>query len=61
MSRRQWTEGRALGLQASHGTIAVGKQADLCLWDVDSPAELSYAIAASPLRRRFQNGREQPL
>jgi imidazolonepropionase len=52
---------RALGLQASHGTIEPGKQADLCLWDADSPAELSYAIAASPLRRRFQNGREQPL
>jgi imidazolonepropionase len=52
---------RALGLLASHGTIAVGKQADLCLWDADGLAALSYAIGASPLRRRFQNGREQPL
>src|SRR5438105_3590506 len=52
---------RALGLQASHGTIAVGKRADLCLWDAESPAALSYAIAASPLRRRLQDGREQPL
>jgi imidazolonepropionase len=52
---------RALGLQASHGTIEVGKRADLCLWDADTPAELSYAIAASPLRRRLHDGVEQPL
>jgi imidazolonepropionase len=52
---------QALGLQASHGTIAVGKQADLCLWDVDTPAALSYAIADSPLRRRFHHGVEHVL
>ncbi|WP_280156660.1 imidazolonepropionase [Piscinibacter sp. XHJ-5] len=50
---------RALGLQASRGTIEAGKQADLCLWAVDHPAELAYAIGASPLRRRFHHGREQ--
>ena len=43
----------ALGPAASHGSIALGKQADLCLWDVDHPAELSYAIGASPLRERL--------
>ena len=52
---------RALGLQATHGTIEVGKQADLCLWDAETPAELSYAIGASPLRRRFQHGLEHVL
>ena len=46
----------ALGLAATHGSIALGKQADLCLWDVNHPAELSYAIGASPLRERLYRG-----
>lgn len=50
---------RALGLQATHGTIEAGKWADLCLWNVDQPAELAYAIAGSPLARRFHHGLEQ--
>ena len=49
---------RALGLQASHGVIDIGFQADLCVWDVEHPAELSYAIGASPLRSRFHHGVE---
>jgi len=52
---------RALGLSATHGSIETGKQADLCLWDVEHPAELACAIGASPLRRRFHHGREHAL
>ena len=52
---------RALGLQATHGTVEVGKQADLCLWNVDHPAELSYAIGASPLRARLHRGVQTAL
>jgi len=51
----------ALGLQATHGTVEVGKQADLCLWNVDHPAELSYAIGASPLRTRIHRGVQTAL
>jgi imidazolonepropionase len=47
---------RALGLAASRGSVEIGKQADLCLWDIDRPAELSYAIGGSPLRARLING-----
>jgi imidazolonepropionase len=52
---------RALGLASSRGTVELGKRADLCLWDVDHPAELSYAIGASPLRARLHNGLQHPL
>jgi imidazolonepropionase len=52
---------QALGLQATHGSIEVGRQADLCLWNIDHPAELSYAIGATPLRRRFHNGIEHAM
>jgi imidazolonepropionase len=52
---------RALGLQATHGTIEPGRVADLCLWDADDPAQLAYAIGASPLRERIHHRREQAL
>lgn len=52
---------RALGLAATHGSIELGKVADLCLWNVDHPAELAYAIGASPLRARLHHGVQQTL
>ena len=52
---------QALGLSASRGTVEVGRLADLCLWDVDHPAELSYAIGASPLRARLHRGVQTEL
>jgi imidazolonepropionase len=45
----------------THGSVELGKAADLCLWNVDHPAELSYAIAASPLRARLHRGVQHPL
>ena len=38
---------RALGL-ADRGVLSTGQRADLALWDVDSPAELGYAVGANP-------------
>lgn len=47
---------RALGL-ADRGRIAPGLRADLCIWDADHPAELSYRIGATALHKRIYGGR----
>ena len=46
---------RALGLP-DRGTLAPGKRADLCLWDVAHPAELSYRIGAESLHKSIIGG-----
>jgi imidazolonepropionase len=46
---------RALGL-SDRGRIAPGLRADLCIWDADHPAELSYRIGATPLFTRIYGG-----
>ena len=44
----------ALGLDRDVGTLAPGKAADLCVWQVDSLAELGYWIGLpGPVRRIF--------
>lgn len=46
---------RALGL-TDRGRIAPGLRADLCLWDADHPAELSYLIGGPRLHARIFGG-----
>ena len=45
----------ALGLKDC-GKIAVGRRADLAIWDVEHPAELSYRIGFNPLHKRVFGG-----
>ena len=47
---------RALGMGETHGTIEVGKVADLAFWEVGSPAELAYAMGANPCVRVVKGG-----
>lgn len=47
---------RALGL-ADRGVLAPGLRADLVLWDVQSPAQLAYALGANPARSTYVQGR----
>lgn len=47
---------RALNL-ATHGTLALGNRADLCIWDARHPAELGYRIGATALHKRIFGGR----
>jgi imidazolonepropionase len=46
---------RALGL-ADRGVIAVGQKADLALWDVERPGDLSYPLGYNPLKAVVKNG-----
>ena len=46
---------KALGRKDS-GTIEIGNRADLCIWDVKHPAELSYRIGFNSLHRRIFGG-----
>lgn len=46
---------RALGL-ADTGRLAPGLRADLCIWNVDSPAELANRIGFNPLHTRIFGG-----
>ena len=48
---------RALGLGTEIGTLEVGKAADLAVWDITRPAELSYWLGKPLLKRRYVAGR----
>lgn len=48
---------RALGLGTEIGTLEVGKAADLAVWDITRPAELSYWLGKPLLNRRYVAGR----
>ena len=39
----------ALGMGFRRGTLQVGKVADLALWGIDEPAELSYRVGKNAL------------
>ena len=46
----------ALGLDKKVGTLEVGKQADLAIWEIDHPSELTQAIGSNPLYSRYFGG-----
>jgi imidazolonepropionase len=49
---------RALGLAHAVGSIAAGKQADLCVWQIESLAELGYWVGLPGPERRIFAGLE---
>ncbi len=46
----------ALGMAGRIGTIAVGAEADLAVWEVERPAEIIQWIGRRPLTRRMRAG-----
>ncbi|WP_285294876.1 imidazolonepropionase [Aureimonas altamirensis] len=40
---------RALGLEDEIGTLQAGKRAEIAIWSIDHPAELSYRLGFNPL------------
>jgi imidazolonepropionase len=48
---------QALGLAAHIGTLEVGKQCDLAIWNIERPAELVYRMGFNPLHARIWRGR----
>ena len=44
---------KALGMEKSHGTLEVGKVADIVEWDIKHPAELAYAFGSNPCHKVY--------
>ncbi|MEH6545172.1 MAG: imidazolonepropionase [Sneathiella sp.] len=43
----------ALGMESEIGTLEIGKRADLAIWDIDHPSELTQGIGSNPLFLRY--------
>ncbi|MGI9517069.1 MAG: amidohydrolase family protein, partial [Pirellulaceae bacterium] len=46
----------ALGMADRVGTLEVGKQADLAVWNISTPAELAYGIGHNPCSAVYKQG-----
>ena len=52
---------KALGMADYVGSLEVGKQADFCLWDIETPAELSYRYGVNPCMQVVKKGHVIPI
>ncbi|GLS85015.1 imidazolonepropionase [Paraferrimonas haliotis] len=50
---------QALGVGERKGMLRVGMEADLAMWDIDSPADLSYSYGVNPLTQLCIQGQLQ--
>ena len=47
---------QALGLQATHGSLEVGKYADFVAWEIEHPSELTYWLGGDLNKKIIQKG-----
>ncbi len=47
---------KALGIEEKVGVLAQGMQADFCLWDITTPAQLAYSYGVNPCKDVVKNG-----
>ena len=52
---------RALSLDTDRGTLEIGKRADVAIWDIGHPRELSYWLGTRPLSGLLISGRDVNL
>jgi len=52
---------KALGLDDDRGTLEIGKRADLAVWNVGHPRDLSYWLGTQPLTDLFISGQAATL
>lgn len=48
---------RALGMHDTHGSLSVGKIADLAIWEVPHPRDLVYYLGGNPLNKLIKEGK----
>lgn len=48
---------KALNVFDNVGSLAIGKQADIVLWDIEHPAQLSYQFGVNPCMQIIKNGK----
>jgi len=47
---------KALNIDDNVGSLAIGMQADMVLWDIEHPAQLSYQFGVNPCLQIIKNG-----
>lgn len=50
---------KALGLNRTKGSLEIGKDADMVVWDINDPADLCYILGATPVRMVVISGKIQ--
>ena len=50
---------KALGIESSKGSLIEGKQADIAVWDINHPNELSYWLGLNQLSALYIKGQSQ--